>query len=335
MTDIDDHSSPVRSAPSVSVLVTTFNHARYVEEALESLRRQTSRDFEVIITDDASSDGCADIIATWLSRTGFAAQFIRNPVNRGICANRNAALARASGSFVCSLSGDDSYEPERIERQLGFFRSQPESVCAVYSDMRMIDADGRPLAGSFLQSTLGGRAPPQGDLFEHLLAGNFLPAPAVMVRRSAIAAVGGYDENLFYEDLDMWLRLGFRFRFAFLPGLLVRYRTFADSMSSAAANQPAMHRSYTRILKKWLGAGLEDSAHRRVLDELLRNAAVQLRIRDSEGARATFDVVLGAERLMSKRLLARIGMLPGMGTAIRLLQPLYRRYRALAGPPAP
>ena len=106
-------------SPSVSVLVTTFNHARYVEEALESLRRQTSRDFEVIITDDASTDGCAEAIEGWLARTGFPAQFIRNAVNRGICANRNTALARARGRFVCSLSGDDAYADDRIERQLG------------------------------------------------------------------------------------------------------------------------------------------------------------------------------------------------------------------------
>ena len=135
--------NPVPHAPLVSVLVTTFNHARYVEGALESLRQQTSRDFEVIITDDASADGCADIIAAWLSRTGFAAQLIRNPVNRGICANRNAALARASGTFVCSLSGDDAYEPERIERQLQCFVGQPDDVCAVYSDMSVVDASQR------------------------------------------------------------------------------------------------------------------------------------------------------------------------------------------------
>ena len=79
--------------PRVSVLVTSYNQARYVEQALDSLRQQTSPDFEVIITDDASTDGSADVIDGWLARTGYPAQFIRNPVNRGICANRNTALA--------------------------------------------------------------------------------------------------------------------------------------------------------------------------------------------------------------------------------------------------
>ena len=245
------------SAPLVSVLVTSYNHARYVEEALDSLRHQTSGEFEVIITDDASTDGSADVIAAWLARTGYPAQLIRNPVNRGICANRNAALARASGAFVCSLSGDDSYEPDRIGRQLECFLKQPERVAAVYSDMLVVDADGKPKARSFLTRTLNGAPPPQGELFSCILAGNFLPAPAVMVRRSAIDAVGGYDESLVYEDLDMWLRLSFRFGFVYLPGLLVRYRMHANSMSSSRSIRPRLHRSYSRILAKWINAGLD------------------------------------------------------------------------------
>jgi glycosyltransferase involved in cell wall biosynthesis len=113
--------------PRASVLVTTYNQARYVEEALNSLRDQTSRDFEVIITDDASSDGTGDIIEAWLGRSGYSAQFIRNPENSGICANRNAALALSSGTFVCFLSGDDRFESTRIERQLEFFPARADS----------------------------------------------------------------------------------------------------------------------------------------------------------------------------------------------------------------
>src|SRR5689334_9319398 len=224
MTDIGDQSSVAPSAPSVSVLVTTFNHARYVVEALESLQRQTSRDFEVIITDDASTDGCADVIAGRLERTRFPAQFIRNPVNRGICANRNAALACARGRFVCSLSGDDAYAADRIERQLACFLSQPDHVCAVYGDALVVDADGASTGRSMPAMNLDGAPPPQGELFARLLSDNFLPAPAVMVRRSAIAAVGGYDENLFFEDFDMWLRLSRRFHFAYLPGQVISLR---------------------------------------------------------------------------------------------------------------
>jgi glycosyltransferase involved in cell wall biosynthesis len=318
-----------RCVPLVSVLVTTYNHARYVEEALDSLRRQTSRDFEVIITDDASTDGSADVIAAWLARTGYPAQFIRNPDNRGICANRNAALARASGSFVCSLSGDDCYEPDRIERQLACFLAQPESVAAVYSDMSMVDAEGWPYRRTYLDDQLDGAAPPHGDLFAQIMAGNFLPAPAVMLRRSAIAEVGGYDENLFVEDFDMWLRLSFRFHFTYLPGRLVRCRPLESSMSRSRSNQPLMNKTRTHVLAKWLNAGLDEKTRRVVLNALMRNGAIQLEDRDVAGARETFNIVMAADSRPDRRLLARAGMLPGAGASARALLPPYRRYRRL------
>jgi glycosyltransferase involved in cell wall biosynthesis len=327
----EQHLTPARRAPLVSVLVTSYNHARYVEEALDSLRRQTSRDFEVIITDDASTDGSADVIAAWLARTGYPAQFIRNPNNRGICANRNAALARASGAFVCSLSGDDCYEPDRIERQLACFLAQPESVAAVYSDMWVVDAEGRPARRTHLDYLLSGAEPPHGDLFVRIMAGNFLPAPAVMLRRSAIADVGGYDESLFYEDFDMWLRLSFRFQFTYLPGRLVRCRVLESSMSRSRPNQRLMNQTRTYILTKWLNAGLDDKRRRVVLDALMRNGARQLEDRDLAGARETFNIVMAADSRPHRRLLARAAMLPGAGAGARAWLPPYRRCRSLIG----
>ena len=309
------------------MLVTTYNHARFLEQALDSLRHQTSADFEVIITDDASSDGSADIIAAWLARTGFPAQFIRNQVNRGICANRNAALARASGTFVCSLSGDDCYEPDRIERQLACFLAQGERVAVVYSDMLVVDAEGRPCERSFLDRTLNGAPPPQGDLFRRIVAGNFLPAPAMMVRKSAIAAVGGYDESLVYEDLDMWLRLSHRFTFVYLPGLLVRYRTHEASMSNDLAIRPQLHRTYSRMLAKWINAGLDQDSRRVVLNSLLRNGGSLLFLKDGAAARAAFRDVLAVDTRPGRRLLAALGLLPGAGAVVRLLSPFYRIYR--------
>lgn len=323
-----DRRANFKSAPLVSVLFTSFNHARYVEEALDSLRRQTCSDFEVIIIDDASTDGCADVSAAWLDRTGFQAQFIRNKTNRGICANRNTALGQASGTFVCSLSGDDAYEPERIERQLQCFLSQPEDVCAVYSDMAMVDFEGKPQGLSYLESKLNGAEPPQGRIFESLLLNNHLPAPCVMLRKSAIEAVGGYDESLFYEDFDMWLRLSFRFRFAFLPARLVRFRTHDESMSHSPRFRMAMCSSRTRILEKWLDADLGDAIRSRLLDALFWNATLQLRIDDSGGARLTFDDVVRNDHRMTRRWLARVGKLRGACTIVQLMLPIYRLIRA-------
>ena len=230
----------------------------------------------------------------------------------------------------CARSpGDDSYEPDRIERQLACFLAQPDSVAAVYSDMSVVDAEGRPHRRSHLDDLLDGAAPPHGDLFVRIMAGNFLPAPAVMLRRSAIADVGGYDESLFVEDFDMWLRLSFRFHFTYLPGRLVRCRAHESSMSRSRSNQPLMNKTRAHVLAKWLDAGLDDKRRRVVLNALMRNGAIQLEDRDVAGANETFNIVMAADSRPHLRLLARVGMLPGAGAGARALLPPYRRYRSL------
>lgn len=239
--------------PKVSVLVTTYNHAPFVRECLDSLTAQSYHDFEIIITDDASTDGTPDLIQAWLDETHSAARFLRNPVNRGICANRNTAVSLAGGEFLCSLSGDDAYEPERIARQVECFAGKSPDVAVVYSNMRMIDARGRDLNISYLDYILGNELPPENTVFDQLLRNSFVPAPAAMIRRTCLDAVGPYDETLFYEDYDMWLRLSAHFRFCFLPGCLVRYRVLTSSMSRSPDSRKAMLTSALRILQSWQG----------------------------------------------------------------------------------
>jgi len=225
-------------------------------------------------------------------------------------------------------------EPERIERQLQCFLMQPDNVCAVYSDMLVVDAEGRRQAQSYLELRLGAETPPQGNLFVRLLSGSFMPAPCVMVRRNAIVAVGGYDESLFFEDLDMWLRLSLGFGFVYLPGQLVRYRMHPDSMSNAPHNWISMRRSNARILEKWLDAGLADDQRSAVLDGVFWNGAMQLRVQDPVGARLSFAALMVDPR-PGRRWLARLGGLPGASAVIRFFLPVYRLLRDFAGRSAP
>src|SRR5262249_45817164 len=144
---------------------------------------------------------------------------------------------------------------ERIEHQVSFFQKQAPDLAAIYSDAVLIDAGSRELHSSFLREKLGDTLPPENiDLFHRLLLiNNFLPAPAVMVRREALDAVGPYDESLYYEDLFMWLELSYRFQFRFLPGRLVRYRILSTSMSHADTTGEAMSESTFRVLSAWMG----------------------------------------------------------------------------------
>jgi glycosyltransferase involved in cell wall biosynthesis len=310
------------SAPAVSVLVTTFRHARFVREALDSLVAQTTRDFEVIITDDASDDPTADTIRAWLAEGHLPARFIHNRSNRGLCADRNTARALANGEFLCSLSGDDIYEPERLARQTACFRDQPPEVAAIYSDALIVGRDGTLLGDSFLRQHLGHEPlPSDSQVFRRLLRGNFIPAPAVMVRRSAVDAVGGYDESLFIDDWDMWLKLSSRFRFHHLPGALIRYRVLPTSMSRDPARAYARVDSAFRTLAPWRGRCGDDDAE--VADQLwqLATRAMQL---DHPGARRMMSVAAAANGHSRRRVMAWLANRPGTFGAIRAAHRLYQ-----------
>lgn len=304
--------------PRASVLLTSYNHERFVEQALESVAAQTFRDFELIVTDDCSTDGSAAKIRAWLDRTGFPATFIINDTNLGITKVRNNALRVANGRFVCSLAGDDFYEPERLAVQVGAFESCDDAVGVVYSDMRVVDENGAVIEPSFHRCPGRHWPPPEGSVWSRLLGDNFIPAPGVMIRRDAVDAVGGYDESLVAEDYDMWLRLADRFEFRFVDACVSNYRVLPSSLSRAPDRVRERLECDVRILLKWRGRSAEtdEIVARRVWD-----VGWELTAHDrSEGQR----VLQLASRLGvsgTRRLFKPLAYVPGMP---RLVIAVYR-----------
>lgn len=315
-------------APAVSVLLTTYNHAQYVEQALESVAAQAFTDFELIVTDDCSTDGSADVIRRWLERTGFPATFIVNERNVGICAVRNHDLRLARGRFACSLSGDDWYEPDRLERQAGFFAAQPEDVAVVYSDVHVDDVIGSGRAPSYLATSLHGDPPPEGRVFDEILRRNFLPAAGVMLRRSAVEEVGGYDESMSFEDFDMWLRLADRFTFRHLPGYAGGYRVLATSMSSDLRWRRDMGNDRNRILLKWLGrsAGADAVIAGRVRGNAMRTASW-----DCAATLAALQAVQHVDGSPKWRAVIAMLSVPGAGAALAGVRRIRERARPHLG----
>lgn len=313
------------SAPLVSVLVTTYNHAAYVEQALDSVRAQDWTDYEMIITDDASTDDTAAVVRAWLERTGTVAQLDVHERNVGICAARNRALARARGTLVCSLSGDDWYEPDRLSRQAPFLAAQPAEVGAVYSDVHVVDADGTVLPPSYLVRSRP-QGSPSGDVFADLQAASFLPALGVMVRRSAIDAVGGYDESLAFEDWDMWLRLADRFAFVHLDGVVASWRTLPTSLYHSGFATPRLQASVARLHAKWLD---RDDVARRVSARWIRDAVPTIARTDRREARRLLQLVadVPADDNVPWWAVERALAVPGSG---RLAGSIRRARRSLA-----
>lgn len=208
--------------PSLSVILPVHNCRRYLAAAIASIRAQTHSDFEFILVDDGSTDGSARVIDR-AAATDPRVRVLRRP-NTGIVGALNDGLAASQGDFIARMDGDDLAEPARFATQLAFLADCPDCV-AVGSAVWFIDPDG---------AVIDRYAPPvdHAAIERELLRGNggALIHPALMLRRSAIAAVGGYRREFDRaEDLDLFLRLACRGRLANLPAPLLRYRLHSGS----------------------------------------------------------------------------------------------------------
>ena len=218
--------------PLVSVVAVCYNQARFAVECLESIRCQTYPNLQLILVDDASSDGSASVIQDWLDRTDTVATFVRHTENQGVCRSRNDAFAHVEGDYVAATSVDDVWLPEHLARAVDLIQRLPRTTGVVYADAYCIEEDGRRLPQMFIESFGTFDAMPEGLIFEDLLQANFIPAMTVLGRRECYEAAGPFDETLVYEDWDMWLRLAKRYEFAFSPHVGASYRVVSGSLST-------------------------------------------------------------------------------------------------------
>lgn len=250
--------------PMVSIIAVCYNHAKFVVDCLDHIRAQTYTNAELIIMDDCSKDDSVSIIRNWIKIHEYNCTFIAHTENIGFCKTLNEALATAKGEYISIIATDDTWEPDKIERQMVVMRAQPEQVAVVYSDAAQMDESGRRLPKSLLTASNHGINLPSGRIFSTLVDINIIPAMATIIRRQAIEAVGGYDERLTYEDYDMWLRLAERYGFVFCPGIVANYRIVSTSITRTIFHNPTAKHSYSEFMlrEKWWNSDLLSPAQR-------------------------------------------------------------------------
>lgn len=222
------------STPLVSVICLCYNHERFVQEALESVLAQTYPAIEIIVVDDASADGSVAVIQR-VAKAHPQIQVIALPENGGNCAAFNRALALAKGAYVVDFSTDDVFVPERIARQVACLEALDNRYGVVFTDAVFIDGKGEPFRKHFdhlLSKGLLDRIP-EGDVYTDVLRHYFICSPTMLVRRSVLDTLGGYDETLAYEDFDFWVRSSRRYYYAFLNEPLTKVRRGHRSLSSS------------------------------------------------------------------------------------------------------
>ncbi len=217
----------------VTLIVTTFNHQSYIEQCLASIVDQTRLPERTIVIDDGSVDDTSFVIRSWLSANQQGFEFIDHAKNLGLTRTLNEALDMVQTDCYVHLSADDWLAPTRVADQYAALSSTESDIAAVVSDFIEVDEGGRTLAvhdvGERLLARTGFDA--HSELFEALIERNFVPAVSVMMKTAAVRSVGGYDENLWFEDYDLWLRLSARYGFIHDPHIATYYRILNSGMT--------------------------------------------------------------------------------------------------------
>jgi glycosyltransferase involved in cell wall biosynthesis len=219
----------------LSVLIPVLNGAPFIEEALESLERQTHRDFEVLVWDNGSTDGTVDILRQWLPGRLPGHVFTDQPLSLGLSL-RN--LVEASPHELCArMDVDDICHPDRFRKQLDFLRAHP-GLALVGTERNYIDMKGSRLDGGMPLPL-----EPSDVLHATLIGPNSLWHPAVLFRKSCIVEVGNYqdhstpDEPYWSEDYDLWMRLQSKHLAAAVPERLLDYRINPEGVTQTAMKE--------------------------------------------------------------------------------------------------
>lgn len=222
--------------PLVSAIMLCYNQARFAEQCLEAIKAQDYPNLQLIINDDASKDDSVAVIDQWLARNpSIPHVFLRSKKNLGICGSLNNAMRQAKGNYVSGIAADDVWLPSKLRNQVKLMESLPVKVGLVYSDAVQMDEWGKELPLKFLESSERSRLNsrmPEGDVQTALWKSNFIAPMTTLVRMECFDRVGLYDENLFAEDWDMWLRISRHYEFVYSPEISAKYRMVGTSASN-------------------------------------------------------------------------------------------------------
>jgi len=216
--------------PLVSVVVTTYNQAAYIEQTLESVFAQTYDPYEVIVVDDGSTDDTPALMAKFDGRIEYVRQ-----KNMGVAGSRNTGVGKARGEFIAFLDGDDLWEAEKLSVQVAEAKRYPEAG--------LIAVDGSQFDGDrIIETTLffgpGCKDLPDesvnsGRYYHQLLHNQFIYSTSqVMVPAKVLAAVGLSDGRFKRaSDYDLYLRIAAKYDFTIIKKRLTRWRYLPTSAS--------------------------------------------------------------------------------------------------------
>lgn len=305
--------------PIVSVVIPTRNRAELLTRAIKSVLAQSFSDWELVVIDDASTDHTQNVLIGYATADSRI-KIRRCSVPNGAAAARNIGIEAARGDYVAFLDDDDEWLPDKLERQLEWFRSVSHEVGVVYGSFFEVLASGT-------ERLRGTTALPTDGQQSALLHANVIGHSTIMVQRSMLKLAGGYNARLpRLQDWDLWIRLASRTKFAHMPAPVARIYHTPQSIST---NSEKLLTACEILLANY---DSDPSLHRNDLAGLTFELGrlLVLNERVSEGRRLMWRS-LGRDPRHPRRLMIYLLSLlsPGIYQAIGNMLPSLGRFRRI------
>ena len=231
--------------PRVSICIPSYRAEKYLPQALESVRKQTFKDWELIVTEDGSKDGAEALVNAFAQSVSQPVRYQRHEQNQGLPATRNTGIAASSGEFIALLDADDCWEAHHLETTLGKLLEVGADLA--HAGSILFDSDtGREMETRAPSLDVIGRFPLS------LYQGEYVIQPSsVVLRKTLWERSGGFDPTFRYvEDREMWLRCArCGGRFVFTGANTCLYRKHGEALSTHSA---AMAIACARAFEKQL-----------------------------------------------------------------------------------
>jgi glycosyltransferase involved in cell wall biosynthesis len=209
--------------PAVSVVIATYNMARYLGEAIASVLNQTMADLDVHVVDDGSTDATREVLSQFAADPRL---HYHRQDNAGQARAKNRGIELSRGKLIAFCDADDMWRSDKLERQCPLFERAPEVGVVYTRSVRLMENGAQVEEDDSIPH-------PSGKVTADLFKYNFVPFGTAVVRRSCLERLGAFDERYRMGiDWELWLRLSMQYEFRFLDAVTYVYRVWPGQMST-------------------------------------------------------------------------------------------------------
>lgn len=215
--------------PLVTIICISYNHSKYLIDAIESVWKLDYSNVQLIIADDSSSDNSQQIIKDLVGDKEV--ELVLNSTNIGHCKTFNKALKLAKGEFIIDLSADDVLKKDSLNLGIDSFKEMGIDYGVFFADAEHIDENGVIIGSHLTNSFFYLGAVPQGDIYRALLSKFFISPPTMIFRKEIMDKLEGYNEKLSYEDFDFLVRSSRISKFCYSTKITIQKRLHSKAAS--------------------------------------------------------------------------------------------------------